>query len=86
MERKELPEIFENQLKLLAERSKEERDNTVLCELTHAMAEIAPLIQSQSDDGLVSYPVQVNLSMQDLADLYRGRHINQFEKCSRNGI
>ena len=86
MERKELPEIFENQLKLLAERSKGEKDNTVLCAITHAMAEIAPLIQSQSDDGLVSYPVQVNLSMQDLTDLYRGRHIGQLQKYSHTEI
>lgn len=48
-----------------------------LTELTHAMVELAPLIQSLSDDGVVGFPVQVQMSMQDLTDLYRGRHLSQ---------
>lgn len=72
-----LEKILKDHMKLLAQKAKSENCCENLSSLTHAIVELAPLIQSLSDDGLVSYPVQVQLSMQDLTDLYRGRHLSQ---------
>ena len=84
MNNEQLKEILENQLKLLAERSNKSVVYDEVCRLTHAMTEIVPLIQSLSDDGLVSYPVRVQMSIQDLTDLYQGRHMSQQKMLSGN--
>lgn len=80
-----IKEILETQMAILAERSKDKSNTPALGMLTHAMAELAPLIQSLSDGGLVSYPVQVQMSIQDLTDLYQERHIAQQQILSDNG-
>ena len=79
-----LETILKNQMTLLADRAKAEISFEGLCALSHAIVELAPLIQSLSDDGLVSYPVQVQMTMQDLTDLYRGRHLSQQQMLSDN--
>ena len=79
-----LETILKSHINLLAEKAKNEHSAAGLCALTHAIVELAPLIQSLSDDGLVSYPVQVQMTMQDLTDLYRGRHLAQQQMLSDN--
>lgn len=41
----DIQKIFRQQLALLAERSKEEIDNTVLCELTNAMVNVVRMVE-----------------------------------------
>ena len=81
METFSLESILKAQMQLLADRSQNAGVEEI-CALTHAIVELAPLIQSLSDDGLVSYPVQVQMTMQDLTDLYRGRHLSQQQMLS----
>lgn len=84
MNNEQLKAMLEKQLELLAKRSEGTGSNAEVCTLTHAMTELVPLIQSLSDDGLVSYPVRVQMSIQDLTDLYQGRHMCQQKMLSGN--
>ena len=77
-----LDKILKEHMALLAKRANTANSVSDLCELTHAIVELAPLIQSLSDDGLVSYPVQVQMTVQDLTDLYQGRHLSQQQMLS----
>lgn len=77
-----LDAILKEHMALLAKTAREAKSVEGLCALTRAIVELAPLIQSLSDDGLVSYPVQVQMTMQDLTDLYRGRHLSQQQLLS----
>lgn len=80
-----LENILKTHMTLLADRAQNSTTSSRdLCELTHAIVELAPLIQSLSDDGVVGFPVQVQMSMQDLTDLYRGRHLSQQKMLSDN--
>ena len=84
MSNEQLKATLEKQLQLLVKRSEETESNAEVCTLTHAMTELVPLIQSLSDDGLVSYPVRVQMSIQDLTDLYQGRHMMQQKRLNGN--
>lgn len=77
-----LDAILKEHMTLLAKTAHKAKSVEDLFALTRAIVELAPLIQSLSDDGLVSYPVQVQMTMQDLTDLYRGRHLSQQQSLS----
>ena len=71
-------EILNKQLGLLSKRS-EDSTTEDLVVLTDAMCQIVGVLQSLSVGGAVSFPAQVQLSAQDLADLHRG----QYERVNR---
>ena len=68
-----MEETLKKQFNLLIERSQKEKDNLVLCSLTQAIVSLATLLQNLSDGGVVGFPVQAQLSMQDLTEIYRER-------------